>query len=75
MAIQAVSMSYSLSTYGDATRINIVYALRGLWGVLLAWMTARWFTANEAFLAPKVMLLRLVGAVLLTVAVVVALAG
>ncbi|MEZ6041635.1 MAG: hypothetical protein R3C20_14105 [Planctomycetaceae bacterium] len=73
MAMQAVSMSWSLSTYGDATRINIVYALRGLWGVLLAWGTARYFAANEAFLAPGVMLRRLTGAVLLTVAVVVAL--
>ncbi len=74
MAIQAVSMSYSLSTYGDATRINIVYALRGLWGVLLAWGLARWFRGGEADLSPRVMLLRLLGAVLLTASVVVALA-
>ena len=74
MAVQAVSMSYSLSTYGDATRINIVYALRGLWGVLLAWALARWFSGGEADLAPGVMLLRLLGAVLLTASVVVALA-
>ena len=73
MAIQAVSMSYSLATYGDATRINIVYSLRGLWGVLLAWTTARWFTANEALLPPQVMLIRLIGAMLLTVSVLVAL--
>ncbi len=73
MAVQAVSMSYALATYGDATRVNIVYALRGLWGVLLAWMLARWFYSNESLLAPRIMLVRLLGAGLLTAAVVVSL--
>ena len=41
MAANALSMSWSLSAYGDATRINIVYALRGLWAVALAWARDR----------------------------------
>jgi drug/metabolite transporter (DMT)-like permease len=73
MALQAISMSYSLSAFGDAARINIVYALRGLWAVALSWLLARSFGGNEAHLGPGVMLLRLVGAVILTTAVVFAL--
>ncbi len=69
MALQATSMCFSLAEFGDAARINIVYALRGLWGVLLAWMFARQLQTNEASLAVRVMLRRLAGAVLLTVAV------
>ena len=74
MAVQAMSMSFALGTFGDAVRVNIVYALRGLWGVLLAWLLARWTLGSERHLGTKVMLVRLFGAVLLSVAVVVALA-
>jgi drug/metabolite transporter (DMT)-like permease len=73
MALQAMSMSYSLGRFGDAARINIVYALRGLWAVGLAWLLARTFGGAEARHSLSIMLLRLVGAVLLTLAVVIAL--
>ena len=73
MAVQAMSMSWSLSEFGDATRINIVYALRGLWAVLLAWLLARSFGGGEAHHSMRVMLTRLAGAVLLTASVIVAL--
>ncbi len=73
MAVQAMSMSWSLSVYGDATRINIVYALRGLWAVLLAWLLSRRFGGGEAHHSPRIMLTRLAGAVLLTASVIVAL--
>lgn len=73
MAIQAMSMSYSLSRFGDATRINIVYALRGLWAVVLAWIFSRLFGGAEARHSASIMLLRLTGAVLLTSSVIVAL--
>lgn len=72
MALQATSMCFSLAEFGDAARINIVYALRGLWGVLLAWMFARQLQTNEASLAVQTMLRRLAGAVLLTIAVLMA---
>ncbi|MFO0867707.1 MAG: EamA family transporter [Pirellulales bacterium] len=73
IALQAVSMSFSLGHFGDATRINIVYALRGLWAVGLAWLLARSMGTAEAHVPPRIMGLRLLGAVLLTAAVLVAL--
>lgn len=72
MAVQAMSICYALSRFSDATRINIVYSLRGLWGVLLAWGLAKQFQSGEADLETVIMLRRLAGAVLLTAAVVLA---
>jgi steroid 5-alpha reductase family enzyme len=65
-------MCFCLAKFGDAPRINIVYALRGLWGVLLAWLLARTLGTNEATAGRTVMLRRLFGAILLTVAVLLA---
>jgi len=73
MSLQAMSMSWSMSAYGDATRINIVYALRGLWAVVIAWVLARAFGGGEAHHSVRVMLMRLFGAALLTASVIVAL--
>ncbi|MEQ9410637.1 MAG: hypothetical protein RIK87_23070 [Fuerstiella sp.] len=69
MALQAMSMCFSLAQFGDAVRINIVYSLRGLWGVLLAWLLAKQLQSGEATLGAAIMLRRLTGAVLLTAAV------
>ena len=75
MATQAMSMCFSLAQFGDAPRINIVYALRGLWGVVLAWLLARTLGTNEALVGRTVMLRRLAGAVLLTAAVLMAISA
>lgn len=72
MATQATGMCFSLAEFGDAPRINIVYALRGLWGVILAWALARKLGTSEATIGRAVMIRRLVGAVLLTAAVLLA---
>lgn len=73
MAVQAMSMSYSLSRFGDAARINIVYALRGLWAVGLSWILASRFGGQEARHSVIVMLLRCAGALLLMISVLIAL--
>ena len=75
IALQAMSMSYSLGRFGDATRINIVYALRGLWAVALAWLFARLLKTPESSLSSRVMLVRLLGALLLTASVIISLSG
>lgn len=75
MCLQAMSMSFVLSKFGDSIRVNIVYALRGMWGVILVWLLGRWTMSNESKVQPRVMMFRLVGATLLTVAVFVAIAS
>ncbi len=73
MAAQAISITYSLAQFGDATRINIVYSLRGLWSVLLAWQLSRWATSAEQHPSRRTLVMRFIGTALLTIAVVIAL--
>ncbi len=73
MAAQAISITYSLAQFGDATRINIVYSLRGLWSVLLAWQLSRWYASQAGHPSKRTLVIRLIGTALLTTAVVVAL--
>ncbi len=76
IALQAVCLVFTLANFGDATRANVVYALRGMWGVLLAWYVAVKWGGNEATLPRKVMIVRVLGASLLTASVIlVVLAG
>ena len=75
MGLQALCMSTALGVFGDAARVNIVYAMRGLWSVLIAWGLARWVTGNELHLDSRVMVARMIGSALLTVAVVLAISA
>lgn len=70
-AIQAVCMVFTLAAFGDAARVNVVYTLRGLWGVALAWIVAKKWGGPEADLSRSTMVTRAVGAVLLTTAVII----
>ena len=72
VSVQAIGVAGTLSIVGDAARVNIVYALRGLWGVLLAWFLANRIGGAEAKLGGRTMGQRLIGASLLTVAVMLA---
>lgn len=72
MALQAMSMCFCLAQFGDAARTNIVYALRGLWGVLLAWIFAKSLGTREANVGRNAMIRRLIGAAMLTGAVIIA---
>lgn len=72
IAIQAICIVLPVAVFGDAARVNVVYALRGLWGVLLAWAFAKIWGGAEGDHARSVMLLRAAGALVLTIAVVLA---
>ena len=70
MAIQAIGMTFTLAQFGDATRVNIVYSLRGIWGVALTWMLARHAHATGEHPSTRTMLMRMVGAMFIGVSVV-----
>lgn len=72
MALQAVGMTVTLGVFGDATRVNIVYSLRGIWGVLLTWILAHGVLKSGAQTSHRTMALRLIGAALIGVSVVIA---
>ena len=69
MAVQAMGMTLTLGLFGDATRVNIVYSLRGLWGVLLTWVLVRQAASSSSH---RTMVMRLIGAALIGISVVVA---
>lgn len=71
MAIQAIGMTLTIGLFGDVTRVNIVYSLRGLWGVLVTWLLASRISSQTAHPGHRTMGFRLIGAVLIGVAVVV----
>jgi len=71
MSVQAIGMTVTIGLYGDATRVNIVYSLRGLWGVLLTWILARHFSEVAATPGNRTMTMRLIGAVLIGISVVI----
>ena len=73
MPLQSMGMTIALSQFGDATRVNIVYALRGLWAIVFAWLLAHSFEGGERHVSRSVMLRRATGAILLTGAVITAL--
>ncbi len=70
ISLQAICIVMAVAVFGDAARVNVVYAMRGLWGVGLAWIAARIWGGGEAELGRKVLLTRLIGAAMLTTAVV-----
>ena len=72
IGMQAVCIVFTLSAFGDAPRVNVVYSMRGIWGVLLAWAAALIWGGSEANVTRKVMLFRLGGAMLITISVVIA---
>jgi drug/metabolite transporter (DMT)-like permease len=72
LAVQALGLAFALSTFGEATRINIAYNSRGLWSVVLIWAFGHWFGNTEREGGTRQMLRRLAGAALLVVAIFIA---
>lgn len=46
-ATQALLISLSIGLWQDATGVNVVYSLRGVWGVVLVALMGRWFGNTE----------------------------
>lgn len=70
--LQAFMIVGALAYFGDAARINIVYATRGMWAVVLAWAIGRTFQNNGPNHNNSELRIRFIGATLLTLAVVIA---
>jgi len=72
--LQAFMIVGALAYFGDAARINIVFATRGMWAVVLAWAMGKTASNYEAEGSPTALRMRFVGASLLTLAVIIAIA-
>ncbi|MBK1880647.1 EamA family transporter [Pelagicoccus mobilis] len=69
-AVQSCLMAYAVGVYGKAAVINVIYSSRGVWGVVLVWVVGHWFSNDEKALGGDVLGRRLIGALLLIVAIV-----
>ena len=69
-AVQGLMFITSISLYRHATVANVLYSSRGLWSVLAVWGVGHWFLNREQHLGPRVLVWRLVGAILLMAAIV-----
>ena len=69
LALQSVMFVYAIGAFGDATAMNIVYSVRGLWSVVAVWLVGHWFANEEQTLAPAILRSRLVGAGLILAAI------
>ena len=72
MAIQALGITYTLARFGDASRVNIVYSLRGLWGVLLTWFLLHRSSDSTTRPSNRLMSRRLIGATFIGASVLIA---
>ncbi|MEO0793708.1 MAG: DMT family transporter [Verrucomicrobiota bacterium] len=70
MGLQALGIGSAIGFWGDATAVNIIYASRGLWGVVLVLMIGHWFGNRESEAGRGVMVRRFIGAFMLVVAIV-----
>ncbi len=69
LAVQGVLFITSVSIYRQATSANVLYSSRGLWSVVAVWAIGHWFANREQHLGARVLVSRLVGAVLLMAAI------
>ena len=72
VGVQAVMMGLALSYFDDATGINVAYASRGLWAIVLIALVGPRFGNHERHHSGRAFGWRIAGTVLLTVAIVLA---
>lgn len=70
MALEGFCFYVAVSFYGNPTAANILYSSRGIWSVLLIWSLGHWFKNNEKESGSAVMTQRLIGAILLFIAII-----
>ena len=72
IALQAAALGLALSFYRDPTGINVVYASRGLWVIVLIVGLGGWLGNREHHALGRAFLWRIGGTILLTTAIVIA---
>jgi len=73
LAAQALLIVTPIALYGHATTANVLYSARGMWSVVIVWLVGHWFGNREQRLPRQVLVCRLLGAALMTAAVIVVL--
>jgi uncharacterized membrane protein len=69
---QAIFISLAVSLYHNATGVNVVYSSRGLWAIVLVWLTAKLMNKRTEESDPRKLMMRFTGALLMFIAIVLA---
>jgi len=69
LGLQAVGMGTTIGLFGDATGANVIYGSRGLWSLLLFALLAQQLGITDSVFDRRTLALRVVGSVLILVAV------
>ncbi len=69
LGIEVILLFCAISFYSQAAAANIVYNTRSLWSIVLVWFLGHWFDNQEREIGGAIMFRRLLGALLLLVAV------
>lgn len=70
LVLQGHGIAVAIGLFQDAAGANIVYSTRGMWSVLLVVLVGHWFHSTEGHISRSLMIRRLLGSALLTLAVV-----
>jgi hypothetical protein len=73
LGVQGLMFVTPIALHGNATVANVLYSSRGLWSVIAVWLVGHWFGNRERHLGASVLIWRLIGAALLTAAIVIVL--
>lgn len=70
IALQSLIIATVIGYKGNATAINVVYSLRGMWSVAVVWLLGSMFDNSEAHVGAKIFRYRCLGAFLMTIGVI-----
>ena len=73
LGAQALLIVTPIALFGHATTANVLYSARGMWSVVIVWLVGHWFGNREQSLGRLIFISRLLGAALMTAAVIVVL--
>lgn len=69
MAMQSMAIVSTVAIWGHAATANVVYSSRGLWSIAMIWFLGPLIGVHDVGLTRRVLLFRIVGALLLVAAV------
>ena len=69
IALQSMFIAMVIAYIGEATSVNVVYSLRGLWSVLVITFFGAYFDNTEGDMPLKYKVYRIAGAIVMTIAV------
>jgi drug/metabolite transporter (DMT)-like permease len=72
LGVQAALLTYAIIASGSATVTNVLYNSRGIWTVLIVWRLGPWFENTERDHGSSIMRRRLLAALILLTAIVLA---